>query len=97
MTDGLVFNPDEITVAPGTTVIWENVGNIGHSVTAYEEDIPSQAAYFASGGFESEDDVRGAYVAGGPDSGDVAGGESFRVGRPVWHCGLWPPLRPVRY
>jgi plastocyanin len=77
MTDGLVFNPDEVTVAPGTTVVWENVGNIGHSVTAYEEDIPGEAAYFASGGFESEDDARGAYVAGEPDSGDIAGGESF--------------------
>jgi len=72
MTDDLVFDPEDVTVAPGTTVVWENVGTIGHSVTAYENDVPEAAAFFASGGFGSESAARGAY----PD-GDVAGGESF--------------------
>jgi plastocyanin len=77
MTDDLVFDPDAITVAPGDTVVWENVGAIGHSVTAYEDEIPDEAAYFASGGFDAEQAARDAYAPGDPDSGDVAGGESF--------------------
>jgi plastocyanin len=77
MTDSLVFNPDDATVPPGTTVVWENVGGIGHSVTAYEEDIPADAEYFASGGFDDEGTARNSYAAGDPDSGDVGGGATF--------------------
>mgnify|MGYP000170850951 FL=1 len=77
MTDDLVFAPDEVSVRPGTTVVWENVGAVGHSVTAYEEEIPGDAEYFASGGFDSEDAARSAYTVGDPESGDVAGGESY--------------------
>lgn len=77
MTDNLVFDPDDTTVPPGTTVVWENVGRIGHSVTAYEEDIPADAAYFASGGFDDEQTARNSYAAGDPDSGDVGGGATF--------------------
>ncbi|WP_137285641.1 plastocyanin/azurin family copper-binding protein [Halorussus salinisoli] len=72
MTDSLVFDPDETTVAPGTTVVWENVGSVGHSVTAYEDEIPDDAEYFASGGFDSEDAARQAYP-----EGEVAGGETY--------------------
>jgi plastocyanin len=78
MTDDLVFAPDSLTIAPGDTVIWENVGAIGHSVTAYEDSLPDDAAYFASGGFGSEQAARGAYRAGDPSSGDVVEGESYR-------------------
>ncbi|WP_336034630.1 plastocyanin/azurin family copper-binding protein [Halobacterium yunchengense] len=73
MTDDLVFDPDEEAVAPGTTVVWENVGNVGHSVTAYEDDIPEDAEFFASGGLESESAARNAY----PEQGDVVGGDSY--------------------
>mgnify|MGYP006278715413 CR=1 FL=1 len=73
MTDGLVFDPDEITVAVGDTVVWENVGSVGHSVTAYEDDIPAEADYWASGGFDNEQDARDSY----PDRGDIPGGESY--------------------
>lgn len=72
MTDQLVFDPDQLTIAPGDTVVWENVGSVGHSVTAYEDRIPGDAEYFASGGFDSEQAARNAYP-----EGDVAGGESF--------------------
>jgi plastocyanin len=77
MTDGLVFDPDSITIAPGDTVVWENVGGVGHSITGYEDEIPEEAEYFASGGFDSEGAARDAYSAGDPDSGDVPGGESW--------------------
>jgi len=78
MTDDLIFDPDSITIAPGDTIVWDNVGTIGHSVTAYEDDIPEEAAYFASGGFDSEESARSAYSAGDPDSGDIPGGETFQ-------------------
>lgn len=73
MTDDLVFDPDELTVAPGDTVVWETVGSVGHSVTAYEGELPSDAAYFASGGFDGEERARSGY----PDRGDVGTGETF--------------------
>ncbi|MEF8841024.1 MAG: plastocyanin/azurin family copper-binding protein [Haloarculaceae archaeon] len=72
MTDGLVFDPDELTIAPGDTVVWETVGSVGHSVTAYEDEIPEEADYFASGGFDSEEAARNAYP-----EGDVASGETY--------------------
>ena len=78
MTDNLVFDPDSITVSVGDTVTWENVGSVGHSVTAYEDQIPDGAAYFASGGFDSEQAARDAYSVGDPDSGNVPGGESYQ-------------------
>jgi plastocyanin len=79
MTNGLVFEPDSLTIAPGDTVVFENVGSVGHSVTAYEENIPEGAEYWASGGFDSEDAARSAYSATGSleDTGNVAGGESW--------------------
>jgi len=83
MTDELVFAPDSITVAPGDTVVWENVGSIGHSVTAYEENIPAEAEYFASGGFESEDAARSAYSAGDSDSGDLGADATFEHTFPI--------------
>lgn len=73
MTDDLVFDPDEITIAPGDTIVWENVGDIGHSVTAYEDEIPEDAEFFASGDADDEQAARDGY----PDQGDIPGGESY--------------------
>jgi plastocyanin len=73
MTDELVFDPDSVTIAPGDTIEWVNVGTVGHSVTAYEDEIPEEAEYFASGDLSSEQEARDSY----PDQGDVAGGESY--------------------
>jgi plastocyanin len=73
MTDDLVFDPDGLTIAPGDTVRWVNVGSIGHSVTAYEENLPEEATYFASGDFDTESAARSGY----PQRGNVAGGEEF--------------------
>jgi plastocyanin len=79
MTDGLAFEPDSLTVAPGDEVVFENVGEQGHSVTAYEDSIPEGADYWASGGFDSEQAARDAYSAAGTtaDTGNVPGGESW--------------------
>jgi len=73
MTDGLAFEPKRIEVESGATVTWENVGSVGHSITAYEDEIPDGAAYFASGGFDSEDAANEGY----PDEGNVLEGESY--------------------
>lgn len=72
MNDDLKFVPDTVEVAGGETVTWENVGSVEHSVTAYEDDIPKDAAYFASGDFDSESAARNAW----PD-GSIAGGETY--------------------
>jgi hypothetical protein len=53
-------------------VVWENVGSIAHSVTAYEDNIPEGASYFASGGFDAEQAARSAY----PD-GSIEGGGTY--------------------
>ncbi|MFB6296717.1 MAG: plastocyanin/azurin family copper-binding protein [Halobacteriales archaeon] len=72
MTDEFAFDPETITVGAGETVTWENVGSVGHTVTAYEGEIPEEATYFASGGFDSEDAARENL-----DEGLLEGGETF--------------------
>jgi len=72
MTDGLNFEPEETTVSVGDTVVWETTGSVPHSVTAYEDELPEGASYFASGGFDSESAARDAY----PD-GSVKEGETY--------------------
>jgi len=73
MTDELAFEPATVTIAPGDTVVWENDAGLTFTVTAYEEGIPARAGYFASGGFDTEEDAREAYPEGG-----LASGESHR-------------------
>jgi len=52
------FQPAEVTVAVGDTVVWENTSARGHTVTAYESAIPDEADYFASGGYDGEEAAR---------------------------------------
>ena len=73
MTDSLVFEPADITVSVGETVTWENVGSVPHSVTAYEDDLPEGATYFASGGFDSESAARENY----PTEGAIGADETY--------------------
>lgn len=58
MAGSLAFDPETVTVAVGGTVEWTNESDVKHTVTAYEERIPDEAEYFASGGFESEEVAR---------------------------------------
>ena len=65
MTDGLKFEPQEITVSVGNRVQWRNVGNIAHTVTT----DPSKVA-----------DPDGVSVPEGAkewDSGLLGGDETF--------------------
>jgi len=54
MTEDLRFDPETIRIDAGATVVWENTTEIKHTVTALEGETPEKAAYFASGGFDSE-------------------------------------------
>lgn len=75
MTEELSFDPETIEVSAGTQVTWENVGTIGHTVTAYEDEIPDDAAYFASGDFDSEQAAKDGYGDG--QGGNVPEGETY--------------------
>ncbi|WP_225334699.1 cupredoxin domain-containing protein [Halomicrobium urmianum] len=55
------FRPEEHTVSAGDTVVWRNTSKQGHTVTAYEDGIPDEAAYFASGDYDSESAARDAW------------------------------------
>ncbi|WP_128904317.1 plastocyanin/azurin family copper-binding protein [Halorubrum amylolyticum] len=67
------FQPVEVTVAVGDTVVWETTSARGHTVTAYENAIPDEAEYFASGGYDGEETARDAWsrdFGGRLESGD---------------------------
>lgn len=86
MTDGLVYDPERLTVDAGTTVVWTNEGDVDHTVTAVEDEIPAEAAYFASGGFDSERAARTRMA-----DGLVAAGETYEhvfeaSGRYRYYC-----------
>ena len=51
------FRPEELTVEPGTTVEFVNTSSHAHTVTAFQDGYPSEAEYWASGGFDTEDDA----------------------------------------
>jgi plastocyanin len=65
------FIPDEIDVAAGDTIEFANTSNEPHTVTAYSGSIRSEAGYFASGGFESEEEARANLSAGLIDPGET--------------------------
>ena len=72
MPDGLTFEPKIATIETGESVRWINESDIEHTVTAYEGEIPDEATYFASGGFESERAARNRV-----NEGLIAPGEDY--------------------
>lgn len=71
MTDGFAYEPMAATVERGETLTWRNVGEVDHTVTAYQDELPDGAAYFASGGFESETAARNQLTQGLIDGGET--------------------------
>jgi plastocyanin len=66
------FDPETHETTVGTTVVWRNTSSRAHTVTAYDDSIPDEADFFASGGFESTDAAREGWnerLAGGIDPG----------------------------
>lgn len=71
----VAFDPPELTVSVGDTVVWKNTSSRRHTVTAYEDTVPDGAEFFASGGYDSEDAARRAFT---DDFGGVLdNGETF--------------------
>ena len=58
------FVPRQFEVEVGGTVTWRNTSSRPHTVTAYDDLIPEDAEYFASGGYESEQAARDGYNGG---------------------------------
>jgi plastocyanin len=69
------YLPDTYEVPVGETVVWENNGSRGHTVTAYRSALPDGADFFASGGFETTAAAREAWQASG--AGNLSPGETF--------------------
>lgn len=59
------FEPRELTVDVGTTVVWLNNSDRAHTVTAFDGPLPEGAEYFASGDYDSEEEAREAWRDGG--------------------------------
>jgi plastocyanin len=59
LVEGRRYEPQKVTVIAGETVTWTNQSSEAHSVTAYKASVASNAEYFSSGGFDSEEEARG--------------------------------------
>ncbi|MFA1609860.1 DUF5059 domain-containing protein [Halobellus rubicundus] len=70
----VAFEPAELTVSQGDKVAWAHSAGEPHSVTAYEEDLPDGATYWASGGFESQSAAESGWEEG---RGAVQSGQSY--------------------
>ena len=70
----VAYRPPSLTVEAGDTVVWKNTSARAHSVTAYEQGIPDEADYFATGGYESEQAAREAWDGAG---GAINSGETY--------------------
>jgi plastocyanin len=55
------FEPETVTVEVGDTVVWKNTSQRSHTVTAYGNQRPEGAAFFASGGYDSTEAARDAW------------------------------------
>ncbi|QCJ47867.1 MULTISPECIES: cupredoxin domain-containing protein [Haloprofundus] len=67
------FDPPEVTISVGEEVVWQNTSTRDHTVTAYENSIPEEAEYFATGGFENEQAARDGWrdLEGALNNGDT--------------------------
>ena len=69
------FRPENITVEVGETVVWRNTSKQGHTVTAYGDQRPDGADYFASGEFASRSAAEDAWMDGA--GGRLGQGDTF--------------------
>jgi plastocyanin len=70
----VAFEPEELTIQQGDRVAWKHAAGEPHNVVAYEGEIPGNAEYWASGGFESEKAAREGWEEG---KGAVQSGQSY--------------------
>lgn len=70
----VAFDPEELTIQQGDTVAWRHAAGEPHNVVAYEDEIPDDAEYWASGDFDSESAAREGWNNG---VGAVQSGQSY--------------------
>lgn len=70
------YCPEELTVDAGTTVEFRNTSSHAHTVTAFQDSYPDGAEYWASGGFDSEQEAEDAWYSRN-QGGKLAQGDSF--------------------
>ncbi len=71
----VAFRPDFVEVTAGETVVWRNTSKQSHTVTAYEDRIPGNADYFASGGYDSQAAAERAWTESAGGRLEPGGGE----------------------
>ncbi|MCU4741822.1 cupredoxin domain-containing protein [Natronoglomus mannanivorans] len=71
------FDPETYEATVGEPVVWKNTSGADHTVTAYENAIPEDAAYFATGDFETEADARDGWERATGTRGEFNPGETF--------------------
>jgi plastocyanin len=69
------FRPSSLTVTVGETVVWRNTSKQGHTVTAYEDGLPEEAEFFATGGFDSQSAAEDGWTSA--TDGRLAAGREF--------------------
>ncbi|RXK48529.1 DUF5059 domain-containing protein [Halorientalis pallida] len=70
----VAFEPAELTVKVGDTVAWAHRAGEAHNVVAYGNEIPEDAEYWASGGFESQSAAETGWENG---KGAVQSGQAY--------------------
>ena len=69
------FRPDTLTVTAHTTITWRNTSSHGHTVTAFQDAYPEEASFFATGGYETEDQAVDAWK--NDNGGVLTEGQTF--------------------
>jgi plastocyanin len=80
------FDPATITIEAGETISWINESDEAHTVTAYGNEIPEGATYFASGGASNEEEARDSLSEGLLQSGDTFEVTLDRPGTYEYYC-----------
>lgn len=70
----VAYEPAEVTVQVGDTVAWKHTAGEPHTVTAYEDEIPADADYWASGDFDGQSGAQTGWENG---EGAVTEGEAY--------------------
>ncbi|MDY7080846.1 MAG: DUF5059 domain-containing protein, partial [Halobacteria archaeon] len=68
------YDPAKLEVKKGDKVAWKHSAGEAHTVTAYADNIPEGATYWASGGFSSEEKEKKGWENG---EGAVQSGQSY--------------------
>jgi plastocyanin len=71
----MAFVPATIEISAGETLVWYNNNDRPHTVTAYDDEIPDEADFFATGDFDSTAAAVEGYENG--LRGTVDPGESY--------------------